>query len=60
MNPAWTEEKVLELIRTSSGTHLDPQVVEYSCRFPKNLRHPPNGGDKIPLSMDVAGGVLVI
>lgn len=26
--PAWTEEKALEHIRTSAGTHFDPQVVE--------------------------------
>jgi PAS domain S-box-containing protein/putative nucleotidyltransferase with HDIG domain len=25
--PAWTEEKALEHIRTSAGTHFDPQVV---------------------------------
>ena len=25
---AWTKEKALEYIRTSSGTHFDPQVVE--------------------------------
>jgi PAS domain S-box-containing protein/putative nucleotidyltransferase with HDIG domain len=26
--PAWTEEKALEYIRASAGTHFDPQVVE--------------------------------
>jgi HD-GYP domain-containing protein (c-di-GMP phosphodiesterase class II) len=26
--PAWTEEKVKEHIRASSGTHFDPQVVD--------------------------------
>jgi PAS domain S-box-containing protein len=26
--PAWTEEKVIERIRSSSGTHFDPQVVD--------------------------------
>ncbi len=29
---AWTKEKVREHIRTSSGTHFDPQVVETSLR----------------------------
>jgi HD-GYP domain-containing protein (c-di-GMP phosphodiesterase class II) len=26
--PGWTDEKVLEHIRTSAGTHFDPQVVK--------------------------------
>jgi HD-GYP domain-containing protein (c-di-GMP phosphodiesterase class II) len=25
---AWSEEKVCQYIRSSSGTHLDPQVVD--------------------------------
>jgi len=30
---AWTEEKVREHIRTSSGTHFDPQVVDVFMRI---------------------------
>ena len=31
---AWPEEKVREHIRTSAGTHFDPQVVEVFMRIP--------------------------
>ena len=32
---AWTEEKVLEHIRSLSGTHFDPQVVDVFMQNPK-------------------------
>jgi response regulator RpfG family c-di-GMP phosphodiesterase len=41
MNPAWTEEKVLELIRSSSGTHLDPQVVDIFMQIPNKFEASP-------------------
>ena len=33
--PGWTEEKVDEYMRVSSGTHFDPQVVEVFLQLPK-------------------------
>ena len=33
---AWTEKKAREHIRTSSGTHFDPQVVEVFMQIPIN------------------------
>jgi PAS domain S-box-containing protein len=37
---AWTEEKVREHIRTSAGTHFDPQVVDVFMQLPKNIFKP--------------------
>jgi HD-GYP domain-containing protein (c-di-GMP phosphodiesterase class II) len=31
--PAWPKEKVIEHIRSLSGTHFDPEVVEVFLKF---------------------------
>ena len=35
--PAWPKEKVREHIRTSSGMHFDPQVVEVFLKMPNKI-----------------------
>ena len=34
IRPAWAKEKVREHIRSSSGTHFDPQVVDLFMQIP--------------------------
>ena len=58
---AWPEEKAREHIRTSAGTHFDPQVVALFMRIHNEILSVPQYGEGYPSrKMDVAGEGLLL